>query len=128
VALIYLLYWVWVFATAPLIVLGLPITLLEGAPAPFAEGRRRLDGNRGRFSATAMLAFAPLAIIRIALVLLSQNWMPGDPVIAWILDVTLFSIGEMIVSFASILVMASVVAVVYARLSPRFDRLYRVFD
>jgi hypothetical protein len=54
--------------------------------------------------------------------------MPDDPVVAWILDVTLFSIGEMIVSFASILVMASVVAVVYARLSPRFDRLYRVFD
>jgi hypothetical protein len=102
--------------------------LLEGGAAPFAEGRRRLDGNRWRFSATAMLAFAPLAIIRIALVLLNHNWMPDDPVVAWILDVTLFSIGEMIVSFASILVMASVVAVVYARLSPRFDRLYRVFD
>jgi hypothetical protein len=128
VPLIYLLYWVWVFATAPLVVLGLPITLLEGGAAPFAEGRRRLDGNRWRFSAAAMLAFAPLAIIRIALVLLNHNWMPDDPVVAWILDVTLFSIGEMIVSFASILVMASVVAVVYARLSPRFDRLYRVFD
>jgi hypothetical protein len=128
VPIIYLLYWVWVFATAPLVALGLPITLLEGATAPFAEGRRRLNGNRGRFTVAAMLAFAPVAMIRIALVLLSQNWQPDDPMIGWLVDVTLFSIGEMIISFASILVMASVTAVVYARLSPRFDRLLRVFD
>jgi hypothetical protein len=128
VTAIYLFYWAWVFATAPLVALGLPITLLEGGPTPFAEGRRRLDGNRWQFTATAMLAFAPIAIIRIALVLFSQNWMSDDPVTRWIIDVTLLSLGEMIVSFAGILVMASVTAVVYARLSPRFDRLYRVFD
>lgn len=123
-------YWSWVLATAPLVVLSLPIVLFEDAAEPIAEGRRRLDGNTGRLIAASALAFAPLAVIDVALLLVRDFLAPpeGDPLLFWLVNVLGVGILQYASSFATILVMSTLVAAVYLRLSPRLEPVYRVFD
>jgi hypothetical protein len=121
-------YWGWVLATAPLVVLSLPITLFEAADDPLAEGRRRLDGNTGRLLVASALAFAPIAIIDIALYVFRDVSDPVDDGTLLLLDALLMPILQSASSLATILVMSALVAATYLRLSPRLDSVYRVFD
>ncbi len=121
-------YWGWVLATAPLVVLSLPITLFEAAADPLAEGRRRLDGNIGRLVVASALAFAPIAIVDVALDLLRDAYASADEGTLLLLDALVMPLLQSISSLATILVMSALVAAVYLRLSPRLDTVYRVFD
>jgi hypothetical protein len=123
-------YWGWVLATAPLVVMSLPIALFETAPSPLAQGRQRLDGNSGRMFVAGALAFAPLAVVEIGVYMLRRSTGPfdGDPHLNWLVDILLMSILQTATSFATILVMSALVASAYLRLSPRIESVYRVFD
>jgi hypothetical protein len=121
-------YWGWVLATAPLVVLSLPITLFEAAADPLAEGRRRLDGNTGRLFVASALAFAPIAIIDIALYVFRDVSEPADGSTLLLLDALIMPILQAASSLATILLMSALVAAAYLRLSPRLDSVYRVFD
>jgi hypothetical protein len=124
-------YWGWVLATAPLVVMSLPIALFEGSPAPVTEGRARLNGNTGRLAAASALAFAPLAIFHVALHLVRDAWTAAvaeDPAAVWLIDGVLMSVLRNAGTVAVILVMSALVAAAYLRLSPRLDRVYGVFD
>lgn len=121
-------YWGWVLATAPLVVLSLPITLFEAAADPLAEGRRRLDGNTGRLFVASALAFAPIAAVDIALYVFRDVYDPVDDGTLLLLDALLMPILQSASSLATILVMSALVAATYLRLSPRLDSVYRVFD
>jgi hypothetical protein len=123
-------YWGWVLATAPLVVMSLPIALFETAPSPLAQGRQRLDGNSGRMFVAGALAFAPLAIVEIGVYMLRRSTGPfdSDPHLYWLVDILLMSILQTATSFATILVMSALVASAYLRLSPRIESVYRVFD
>ena len=123
-------YWGWVLATAPLVVMSLPIVLFESAPAPLAQGRQRLDGNGGRMFVAGALAFAPLAVVEIGIYMLrgSAGSFDSDPALYWLVDVVLMNILQNATSFAAILVMSALVAAAYLRLSPRIESVYRVFD
>ncbi|MGE0120219.1 MAG: hypothetical protein AB7S71_22390 [Dongiaceae bacterium] len=127
-AVAFAFYWGWVLATAPLVVLSLPITLFEAAADPLAEGRRRLDGNIGRMVVASALAFAPIAIVDIALELLQDAYASADEGTRLLLDVLAMPLLQAASSLATILVMSALVAAVYLRLSPRLDSVYRVFD
>jgi hypothetical protein len=122
-------YWAWVLATAPLVVMSLPIVLFESAPAPLAQGRRRLDGNGGRMFVAGALAFAPLAVVDIAIYTLhaAVGVSDRDPAF-WLLDLLIMSALQCATSFAAILIMSALVASAYLRLSPRIESVYRVFD
>jgi len=124
-------YWAWVLATAPLVVLSLPITLFEAAAAPIAEARRRLDGNTGRLLAASAIALAPLGAIEVAMYQLQQGgWVPfkGDQDPTGFLNFLFFSAVQNVESFTIILVMSALVGAAYLRLSPKFEPIYRVFD
>jgi hypothetical protein len=121
-------YWGWVLATAPLVVLSLPITLFEAAADPLAEGRRRLDGNTGRLFVASALAFAPIAVIDIALYAFREGYDAADDGTLLLLDGLILPILQSAMSLATILVMSALVAAAYLRLSPRLDSVYRVFD
>jgi hypothetical protein len=123
-------YWGWVLATAPLVVMSLPIALFETAPSPLAQGRQRLDGNSGRMFVAGALAFAPLAVVEIGVYMLRRSTGPfdSDPHLYWLVDILLMSILQTATSFATILVMSALVASAYLRLSPRIESVYRVFD
>jgi hypothetical protein len=123
-------YWAWVLATAPLVVMSLPIVLFESAPSPLAAGRQRLDGNGGRMFVAGALAFAPLAVAEIGIYMLRASTGPFDnsPALFWLVDVVLINVLQFAISFAAILVMSALVAVAYMRLSPRIESVYRVFD
>ncbi len=123
-------YWAWVLATAPLVVMSLPIVLFESAPAPLAQGRQRLDGNSGRMFVAGALAFAPLAVVEIGIHMLRAAVGPFDsaPALFWLVDFLLMSMLQNATSFAAILVMSALVAAAYLRLSPRIESVYRVFD
>lgn len=123
-------YWGWVLATAPLVVMSLPIVLFETAPSPLAQGRLRLDGNSGRMFVAGALAFAPLALVEVGTYMLRRATGPsdGDPNFYWLVDIVLMSILQNATSFAAILVMSALVAAAYLRLSPRIESVYRVFD
>src|SRR5262249_18661609 len=41
-------YWAWALATAPFVVMSLPIVLFESPPDPLTQGRLRLQGNAFR--------------------------------------------------------------------------------
>jgi len=122
-------YWGWVLATAPLVVMSLPIVLFESAPAPLAAGRQRLDGNAGRMFVAGALAFAPLAVLEIgAYMLRDAAPFSSDPALSWLFDAVVMGILQHAISFACILIMSALVAVAYLRLSPRIESVYRVFD
>jgi hypothetical protein len=123
-------YWAWVLATAPLVVLSIPIALFEGAAAPLTQGRRRLEGNAARLFAASVIAFAPLAAIDVGIYALRQAWgsFDNDLALFWLVDVLLMNILQGVTSFAAILVMSALVAAAYLRLSPRIESVYRVFD
>ena len=123
-------YWGWVLATAPLVVMSLPIVLFESAPAPLAQGRQRLDGNGGRMFIAGVLAFAPLAIIDIGIYAWRAGAGPFDnnPALFLLVDLLLMGIVQCVTSFAAILVMSALTAAAYVRLSPRIESVYRVFD
>ena len=123
-------YWAWVLATAPLVVMSLPIVLFESAPAPLAQGRQRLEGNGGRMFVAGALAFAPLAAVELGLYTLRAPSGPLDngTELSWVIDVTVLNLLETATSFATILVMSALVAAAYLRLSPRIESVYRVFD
>ncbi len=123
-------YWAWVLATAPLVVMSLPIVLFERAPSPLAAGRQRLDGNGSRMFVAGALAFAPLAAVEIGIYLLRSaiGSFDNDPALFWLVDVVLINILQIATSFATILVMSALVAAAYLRLSPRIESVYRVFD
>jgi hypothetical protein len=123
-------YWAWVLATAPLVVMSLPIVLFEGASVPLAQGRQRLDGNGGRMFVAGALAFAPLAAVEIGIYALRAAASPfdGNPVLFLLVDLPLTGFLQCAISFASILVMSALVAAAYLRLSPRIESVYRVFD
>jgi len=123
-------YWAWVLATAPLVVMSLPIVLFESAPAPLAQGRQRLDGNGGRMFVAGALAFAPLAVAKIGIYMLRAYTGPfdSDPALYLLVDVVLMNMLQNATSFAAILVMSALVAAAYLRLSPRIESVYRVFD
>lgn len=123
-------YWGWVLATAPLVVMSLPIVLFEHTPAPLAQGRQRLEGNSGRMFVAGALAFAPLAVVELLLYALRA---PGGPLdngtsLSWVIDAVFLSILENATSFTSILIMSALVAAAYLRLSPRIESVYGVFD
>lgn len=122
-------YWGWVLATAPLVVLSLPIVLFESTPTPLAEGRQRLDGNAGRMFVAGALAFAPLAVLEIGAYML-RNAAPfdSDPAVAWLFDAVILGMFQHAISYASILIMSALVAAAYLRLAPRIESVYRVFD
>ena len=123
-------YWAWVLATAPLVVMSLPIVLFESAPSPLAAGRQRLNGNGGRMFVAGALAFAPLAVAEIGIYMLRASSGPFDnnPALFWLVDVVLINVVQFAISFATILVMSALVAAAYIRLSPRIESVYRVFD
>lgn len=123
-------YWGWVFATAPLVVLSLPITLFETAPDPVAEGRRRLDGNIGRLITASVLTFAPVAVIDILLAVADNALTVPEPgrFQSWFILWVLLNVLHNSSSFLAILVMSALVATIYLRLSPRLDRVLGVFD
>jgi len=123
-------YWAWVLATAPLVVMSLPIVLFESAPAPLAQGQQRLHGNGGRMFIAGAIAFAPLAVVEIGIYMLRASTGPfeGDPALFWLVDVVLMDILRNATSFAAILIMSALVAAAYLRLSPRIESVYRVFD
>jgi hypothetical protein len=121
-------YWGWVLATAPLVVLSLPITLFEASADPLGEGRRRLDGNTVRLFAASAIAFAPIAILDIALYALRNPSQPLDDSMALLFDTLLLPLLQSASSLLTILVMSALVASTYLRLSPRLDSVYRVFD
>jgi len=123
-------YWGWVLATAPLVVMSLPIVLFESAPSPLAQGRQRLDGNSGRMFVAGALAFAPLAVVEIGIHMLRRatESFDSDPALYWLVDGVLMEILRNATSFAAILVMSALVAAAYVRLSPRIESVYRVFD
>lgn len=121
-------YWGWVLATAPLVVLSLPITLFEAAADPLAEGRRRIDGNTGRLFAASALAFAPIAVVDIALYAFRDAYGSADEDTLLLLDALVMPLLQSASSLATILVMSALVAATYLRLSPRLDSVYRVFD
>lgn len=123
-------YWGWVFATAPLVVLSLPITLFETVADPVAEGRRRLDGNTGRLITASVLAFAPVAIVDILLAVADNALTVPEAgqVQNWFVWWMLLSIAHNASSLLAILVMSGLVAATYLRLSPRLDRVLGVFD
>jgi hypothetical protein len=121
-------YWGWVLATAPLVVLSLPITLFEAAADPLAEGRRRLDGNTGRLVVASALAFAPVAILDIGLYVFRKAYDSADDGTLLLLDALVMPFLQSASSLATILVMSALVAATYLRLSPRLDSVYRVFD
>jgi hypothetical protein len=123
-------YWGWVLATAPLVVMSLPIVLFERAPAPLVQGRQRLEGNSGRMFVAGALAFAPLAVVELLLYALRA---PGGPLdnaagLSWVIDVVFVNMLENATSFTSILIMSALVAAAYLRLSPRIESVYGVFD
>jgi hypothetical protein len=123
-------YWGWVLATAPLVVLSLPITLFEGAADALAEGRRRLDGNTVRLFAASVIAFAPVALFDIAFEAardLAGAIDDGTPLF-WLFEGLLVPLLVTASSLVVILVMSALVAAAYLRLSPRLDTVYRVFD
>ena len=121
-------YWGWVLATAPLVVLSLPITLFEAAADPLAEGRQRLDGNTGRLFVASALAFAPIAVVDIALYAFRDAVDPLDEGTRLLLDALVMPLLQSASSLATILLMSALVAATYLRLSPRLDSVYRVFD
>jgi len=123
-------YWAWVLATAPLVVMSLPIVLFESAPAPLAQGRQRLDGNSGRMFVAGALAFAPLAVVDIGIYALraAAGSFDNNPALSLLVDLLLMSFLQCATSFAAILVMSALVASAYLRLSPRIESVYRVFD
>jgi hypothetical protein len=122
-------YWGWVLATAPLVVMSLPLVLFEGAPVPLAQGRQRLDGNGVAMFFAGALAFSPLAALEIgAYRLRAAEPFGGDPGLSWLFDAVFMSLLQNAVSFAAILVMSALVAAAYLRLSPRIESVYRVFD
>jgi hypothetical protein len=121
-------YWGWVLATAPLVVLSLPITLFEAMADPLAEGRRRLDGNTGRLVVASALAFAPIAILDIGLYVFRMAYDSADEGTLLLLDALVMPFLQSASSLATILVMSALVAATYLRLSPRLDSVYRVFD
>jgi hypothetical protein len=121
-------YWGWVLATAPLVVLSLPITLFERGADPLAEGRRRLDGNTGRLVAASALAFAPIAALDVALFAFRESYDAAEDGTRLLLDGLIMPILQAASSLATILVMSALVAATYLRLSPRLDSVYRVFD
>jgi hypothetical protein len=116
-----------VLATAPLVVLSLPITLFEAAADPLAEGRRRLDGNTGRLFVASALAFAPIATVDVALYAFRNAYDAANDG-TLLLDGLILPILQSAMSLATILVMSALVAAAYLRLSPRLDSVYRVFD
>jgi len=125
------LYWGWVLAAAPLVVLSLPIVLFEAAAAPIAEARRRLDGNGGRLLAASSIALVPLGGVEVVMYELQQGgWVPfdgaQDPL--GLLNFLFFSAVQNLMSFSIILLMSALVAAAYLRLSPKFEPIYRVFD
>jgi hypothetical protein len=123
-------YWGWVLATAPLVVLSLPITLFEDAADALAEGRRRLDGNTLRLFAASVIAFAPVALFDIAFEALRgfAGAMDDGTALFWLFEVLLVPILVTASSLVVILVMSALVAAAYLRLSPRLETVYRVFD
>ena len=123
-------YWGWVLATAPLVVLSLPITLFEASKEALAEGRRRLDGNTFRLFAASVVAFAPVALFDIAFEALRGFSGPADDgtPLFWLFEVLLVPILVTASSLVVILVMSALVAAAYLRLSPRLDTVYGVFD
>lgn len=123
-------YWGWVFATAPLVVLSLPITLFETVADPVAEGRRRLDGNTGRLITASVLAFAPVAIVNILLAMADNALTAPDAGLIqnWFIWWMLLHIAHNASSLLAILVMSALVAATYLRLAPRLDRVLSVFD
>jgi hypothetical protein len=126
----FVIYWAWVLATAPLVVLSLPIVLFERAADPLAEGRRRLHGNTGRLFVASALAFAPVVVVEVVLVLARDlvGDPAGDPLLFWLGNVLALTVLQYASSFATILVMSALVAAAYVRLSPRLELVYRVFD
>jgi hypothetical protein len=123
------LYWAWVLATAPLVVMSLPIVLFENAPAPLAQGRQRLDGNAGRMFIAGALAYAPLAVVEIGIYTLhaAADPLAFNPAL-FLVDLLVMSFLQGVTSFSAILVMSALVASAYIRLSPRIESVYRVFD
>jgi len=122
-------YWGWVLATAPLVVMSLPIVLFESAPAPLAQGRQRLEGNGGRMFAAGALSFAPLAVVEVATYEAhAAGLFDSDPALYWLFEFVFMNLLQTATSFAAILVMSALVAAAYLRLSPRIESVYRVFD
>ena len=129
---IYLGYWAWVMATAPFVVLGLPIALFEETATPFRQALARLRGNRRQMFAVSLVAFAPIAVVDLTLHDIQRAIWSGMFVESFLLlrllDALVLRPAIALLSFTLILVMSSVVAAAYARLSPRLETVYRVFD
>jgi hypothetical protein len=123
-------YWAWVLATAPLVVMSLPIVLFEHAPMPLVQGRQRLDGNGGRMFIAGALAFVPLGVVEIAIYALrdAAGSFANNPALFLLVDLLIMSILQCMISLSTILVMSALVAAAYMRLSPRIESVYRVFD
>jgi hypothetical protein len=127
-------YWLWAVAAAPAIVLALPIAAFEAPAAPIREGWSRLRGNRFRLSALCLLAaMPPLAVEMLndygvtQLVLFSEanNW---PYLVQYLVTWPLAAPVRSMLSFLLILILAASVVSAYARLSPRFEHVARVFD
>ena len=127
-------YWAWALATAPTIVLALPIAAFEAPTAPIREGWSRLRGNRLRLSALCLLAaMPPLAaemlydygIEHLVTLVYENNW---PYLVQYIATWPLLAPVRSMLSFLLILILGASVLSAYARLSPRFDHVARVFD
>jgi hypothetical protein len=127
-------YWAWAIAAAPAIVLALPIAAFELSEQPIREGWRRLRGNRLRLAALSALAALPPVAVELAyeygsgplIGMIYGSAMPG--LLQYLLYLLLQAVLHNMMPFLLILVLAVTVICAYARLSPRFDHVARVFD
>jgi len=127
-------YWAWAVPAAQAIVVALPVAAFEAHGTPIREGWSRLRGNRARLCALCVLAaLPPLAAVMLAdygmeqLVTYSyENDWPY--VVELLLTWPLLAPFRTMLSFLLILILGASVICAYARLSPRFDEVARVFD
>ena len=126
-------YWAWAVPAAQAIVVALPVAVFEAHGTPIREGWLRLRGNRARMVALCVLAaLPPLAAVMLTdygteqLVTYSyENDWPY--IVEFFLSWPLLPPFRTMLSLLLILVLAASVICAYARLSPRFDDVAKVF-
>ncbi len=127
-------YWAWAVPAAQAIVVALPIAAFEAHGRPIREGWLRLRGNRARMVALCILAaLPPLAAVmltdygteRLVTYSYENDW---PYVVEFFLAWPLLAPFRTMLSLLLILILGASVVCAYARLSPRFDDVARVFD
>ena len=130
---VYVGYWIWVLPIATALAMAMPIAAFEAESAPFRQGWMRSRGNLVRFALIALLASVPtLAVEEIVLHGWVAIWegLGLDPDSSAVTIMVSWSFQPLrnLLSFLIILVLSAVTLTAYARLSPRFEHMAKVFD